>query len=60
LQEYPAIAAAGLRVTGYVRVHEYKAQQVLEMFILWVTNALFDLTERLCVDEIVIAMDGMP
>ena len=57
LQEHPATAAASFRVMGYVRVHEDEARRVPESRAIQVTDTLYDLTEKLRVDEIVTAMD---
>ncbi|MCC8998971.1 MAG: hypothetical protein LM522_05660, partial [Candidatus Contendobacter sp.] len=57
LQEHPATAAASFRVMGYVRVHEDDARRVPESRAIQVTDTLYDLTEKLRVDEIVTAMD---
>lgn len=57
LQEKPITAAVSFRVVGYVRVHEDEAQGIPDQRILEVTNTLYDLTEKLRVDEVVTAMD---
>ncbi|HRD50536.1 MAG: TIGR03013 family PEP-CTERM/XrtA system glycosyltransferase [Candidatus Competibacter sp.] len=57
LQEHPATAALSFRVMGYVRVHEDEARLVPEGRAIQVTDTLYDLTEKLRVDEIVTAMD---
>ncbi len=57
LQEHSAIAAVSFRVWGYVRVHSDEKREVPEKRILQVTDTLYNLTERLRIDEIVTAMD---